>query len=85
MDVLSFEKLVQHRIGIMMFNINSGGMPDCISMLFVIDNSVHDHNTRANKQLHNREGKCEIIYRTFSYQVIYIWNIILTNININVY
>ena len=45
MDILPFEKLVKHRIGIMMFKINSGGVPDCISMLFVTNNSVHDHNT----------------------------------------
>ena len=77
MDILPFEKLVKHRTGIMMFKIHSGSVPDCISMLFVTNNSVHDHNTRANKHLHKRKGKCEAIYRTFSYQGIYIWNLIL--------
>ena len=84
MDILPFEKLIKHIIGIIMFKINSGGVPDCINMLFVTNSSVHDHNTRANKHLYKRKGKCEAIYRTFSYQGIYIWNLILTNININV-
>ena len=84
LDILPFEKLVNHRIGILMYTINSGCLPQCLNSLFTTNNSIHDHYTRANNHLRNRKGKSESIYSTFSYQGIYIWNVILTNININV-
>ena len=67
-----------------MFKIHSGGVPDCISQLFMTNNYGDDDNTRANKHLHKCKGKCEAIYRTFPYQGIYIWNLVLTDINIDI-
>ena len=51
----------------MILTIHSGGVSDYIRMLFVTNNFVHDHITRANKHLHKRKGKCKAIYGTFSY------------------
>ena len=81
LDILPFEKLVNHIIGILIYKINSGCLTQCFNSLFITNSSIHDHYTRGNNHLRNRKGKSEPIYSS-SYQGL--WNVILTNVNINV-
>lgn len=79
LDILCFNKLVIHRICIMMFKQSLGILPHSINELFIKNNSLHTHNTRQNDNLHVSMGKGEIMYRTFSYHAIHIWNNISTH------
>ena len=54
-----------------MFKIHSGGVPDCISQLFMTNNYGDDDNTRANKHLHKCKGKCEYIEHFHTKESIY--------------
>ena len=60
-------------------------VPISISRLFKLNSDVYNYNTRQANHIHSFKGNNEFIYRTFKFQSVYIWNIILQNININVY
>ena len=65
-----------------MHKLNSGDVPNVITNYFIINNSVHDYNTRLSKGFHipkivNDHGK-----RTLQYNGCFLWNkIILLNVN----
>ena len=82
---LPFVTLVKYRIGLLMFKIVKLTVPISISRLFKLNNSdVHNYNTRQAHHIHSFKGNNELIYRTFKFQSVYVWNSILQNINIHV-
>ena len=66
-----------------MFIIHLGYISTCITPLFK-KNYIYDYSTRTNTSLHNQEGNSESIYRTFSFEGTYIWNLIVKNVNVDV-
>ena len=52
--------------------------------MFKSNYEFHEHNTRNRFHLRIQKSKHEFIYNTFSHQSIYIWNMILNNLNIHV-
>jgi len=82
--ILPFDILVKHRIGLLMFKLNKGLAPTPLNNLYKQNRDVHTHFTRQTLHFHSRRGNNEFIYRTFVFQSVYLWNIILTNINLNV-
>ena len=77
-NILPFNTLVQYRIGLIMFKCNFELVPNTCSIkqLFVPNNSIHAHNARHRNCIHTFRGNNEFAYRTFTFQSVYLWNII---------
>ena len=82
--ILPFVTLVNYRIGLLMFKNAKYTVPISLYRLYKLNSDVHNYNTRQAHHIHLFKGNIEFIYRTFKFQSVYIWNIILYNININV-
>ena len=82
--ILPCVTLVKYRIGLLMFKIAKHTVPNSITRLFKLNSDVHYYNTRQAHHIHSFKGNNELIYRTFKFQSVYIWNSILQNIVINV-
>ena len=83
-NILPFNTLVQYRIGLIMFKCNFELVPNSLKQMFVSNNSIHAHNTRHRNCIHTFRGNNEFAYRTFTFQSVYLWNIILANVSIDV-
>lgn len=82
--ILPFDTLVKHRIGLLMFKLHKGIAPKSLNNLYKRNQDVHSHFTRQTLHLHSMRGNNEFIYRTFIFQSVHLWNIILQNINVDV-
>ena len=67
-----------------MFKCHNNDLPLVITEQFKQNNDIHTYNTRQKHHLHSSVGHHEFIYKTFTFQGIYIWNTILKNVSINV-
>ena len=65
LNILDFEKLVKHRIYLLMFKNHLNMLPTPLSDLFMVNNTMHDHFTRQHNDLHNDIGIKENVYRFF--------------------
>ena len=83
-DVLPFNLLTTYRIGILMHKIHFKCTPKCFQDMFKTNREFHDHDTRNKHNLRSQNSKHEYIHNTFSYESIYIWNVIIRNLNIQV-
>ena len=45
---------------------------------------LHNYNTRNHNLLHLPVARTELLYKTFKYRGVHIWNDILINIEVNV-
>ena len=52
LNILTIDKLVIHRIGIMMYKFSNGLLPTVLNSLYQKNNEVHTHNTRAKNLFH---------------------------------
>ena len=84
LDILIFTKLVTHRISLIMFKYATNQLPQPISELFQRNDTIHAHNTRQRENLHLLIGRGEIIYKSFSFHAIHIWNHMSMHISIEV-
>ena len=72
LNILHFNTLVYYRIGVLMFKVNQGYSPNCISSLFKKNDSIHGYNTRTKHHLHVNKGANEYMYSTLkNYRPIY--------------
>ena len=81
---LPFKILVTHRIGLLMHKLSHGNVPKPIQNVYKSNNNVHTHYTRHAHYFHTMRGHNELIYRTFAFQSVLIWNKLLQNITIHV-
>ena len=81
---LPFVTLVKYRIELLMLKIAKYTVPISIYRLYKLNSDVHNYNTMQAHHIHSFKGNNEFIYRTFMFQSVYVWNIILHNNNINV-
>ena len=81
---MPFSYLVSHRIGIFMHKIHLDISPECISNMFTTKKDIHNHNTRQKLHLHIRKCNHEYVYRSFIYQGVYIWNMIIDHIEVRI-
>ena len=72
LNILSFNILVMHRIGIFMHKIHLNKSSECISNMFTSRKEIHNHNTRQKLHLHIKRRNHEYVYRSFIYQGVYI-------------
>ena len=60
----------------MMFKFSINELPIPVLQLFSRNSEIHNYNTRGNKLLRTKIGSSEATYANFSFQAVYIWNII---------
>ena len=82
--ILSFKKLVIHRIRLQMFKNNLGHIPKAVESLFNTNSDIHKYNTRNRDKMRSDYGKHEFFYSNFRFVGIRIWNYILDHLDINV-
>ena len=58
-------------------------LPTAISFLFVRNDVYHDHYTRVSNLLYVPVGHTGLIYKTFRFLAIKIWNYVEANVSIN--
>ena len=85
-NILPFNLLVQYRIDLIMVKCNFELVPNSLKQMFVANNSIHTHNTRqpTSNCIHTFRGNNEFAYGTFTFQSVYLWNIIIANVSIDV-
>ena len=84
LDILPFELLVVHRIGILMFKKYIGYVTNVIHNLFATNASIHDYNTRNKHKLRAVYGKHRFMYNSFQFVGTQIWNYIVDHLDIKV-
>ena len=84
LEVLNIQKLVIHRIAMLMFKNSKQMVPIAVRMLFVRNDQYHNYNTRQSRSLHPSVGRGEAIYRSFSFHGVNIWNYLSKHIPTNV-
>ena len=52
--------------------------------LFIVNSTIHDHNTRQRNLLHTNRGIQIYSYRSFNNVGRHVWNALLNKINVNV-
>ena len=67
-----------------MYKCHFQGFPNVIKSLFILNQDFHNYNTRNNNLLHIPIARTELLYKTFKYRGVHIWNDILINIEVNV-
>ena len=80
LHILDLQKLIIHRIALMMYKHSVQLLPVPVSNLFTKNSSIHRYNTRSCNMLHTKIGSSEVTYTSFSYHGVYIWNIMERNI-----
>ena len=80
LHILDLQKLITHRIALMMYKHSVQLLPVPVSNLFIKNSSIHGYNTRSCNMLHTKIGSSEITYTNFSYHGVHIWNIMERNI-----
>ena len=61
LNILPSYKLIQNRIGIIMYKNPNGMLPPVMNELFTVNSNIHEHNTRQRLMLHTN-----IFYRSFN-------------------
>ena len=83
LNILSFHKLVIHRISLLMnlmYKNYADILPTAIYSLFVRNDVYHDHYTRVSSLLHVPVGHTGLIYKTFRFSAKKIWNYVEANV-----
>ena len=62
LDILPLQKLVTHRIALMMYKCSHGMLPQMIQEIYVTNNAVHHYATHQSKLLHVPPGCIQIIF-----------------------
>ena len=77
-QILTVDKLVVHRIAIVMYKFNNGLLPAALNTLYKKNNEIHSYNTRSKDLFHVALG-----IQTFSNISARIWNALIIKIDIN--
>ena len=56
LNILPLYKLIQNRIGIMMYKNANDMLPPVMNELFTVNSNIHEHNTRQRLMLHTDRG-----------------------------
>ena len=73
MEFFPLGNMFLYEVGLIMYKYPYNFLPECISLLYLQNDSIHDHNTRGCHQLRVLPGA-----KTFSNISARIWNV-LTN------
>ena len=67
------------KVGLIMYKYSNNLLPECISLLYLRNDSIHEHNTRGCHQLRVLHGA-----KTFSNISARIWNVLTNKFNCDV-
>ena len=59
-------------------------LPIVMNELFIVNSTIHDHNTRQRHLIHTDREHTFIFYRTFNNVGPRVWNALLNKINVNI-
>ena len=83
LDILPFNKLIHHRIGLFMYKVYKDMYPTVITNMYLHNKNIHSHNTRQKHHFHVAMGHSNLYATSFYCTSILIWNDILKNIDIS--
>ena len=69
LHILDLQKLIIHRIALMMYKHSVQLLLVPVSNLFIKNSSIHGYNTRSCNMLHTKIGSSEVTYTNSSYGV----------------
>ena len=84
LNVLPLRKLVQNRIGMIMYKYANGLLPSAMNELYISNSEIHNHNTRQKHLLHTNKGNIEVYNKSFTNISPRVWNALQIKINVNV-
>ena len=67
-----------------MYKYANDMLPPAMNELFIVNSTIHDHNTRQRNLIHTNRGHTDISYRSFNNVGPRVWNVLLNKINVNV-
>ena len=82
LHVLPIDKLIDNRIGVIMYKIFYKLQPPIINNIYTQNLNVHTHNTRHNHHLHVSTGSSDFYTKSFYCSSILIWNDIMKNVDV---
>ena len=68
----------------MMYMYANGMLPPVMNELFIVNSTIHEHNTRQSHMLHTNWGHTDIYYRCFHNVGPRLWNYLLNKFDVNV-
>ena len=77
LNILTIDKIIIHRIGILMYKFSNGLLPTVLNSLYQKNNEVHTHNTRAKNMFHIFLGT-----QSFSSVSAKHWNALMAQIDV---
>ena len=79
MEVLPLMKIFMYKVELIMYKYSNNLLPECISLLYLRNDSIHEHNTRGCHQVRVLHGA-----KTFSNISARIWNVLTNKFNCDV-
>ena len=79
MEVLPLMKIFLYKVGLIMYKYSNNLLPECISILYLRNDSIHEHNTRGCHQLRVLHGA-----KTFNNISARVWNVLTNKFNCGV-
>ena len=67
-----------------MYKYANDMLPPVMNELFIVNSTIHDHNTRRRNLIHTNRGYTDISYRSFNNVGPRVWNVLLNKIYVNV-
>ena len=67
-----------------MYKYANDMLPPVMNELFIVNSTIHDHNTRQRNFIHTNRGHTDISYRSFNNVGPRVWNVLRNKINVNV-
>ena len=84
LDILPFNKLIHHRIGLFMYKVYKDMYPTVITNMYLHNQNIHSLNTRRKHHLHVAMGHSGNLYATFFFCTsTLIWNDIVKHVDIS--
>ena len=80
MEVLPLMKICLYKVGLIMYKYSNNLLPECTLLLYLRNDSFHEHNTRGCHQLRVLHGA-----KTFSNISARIWNVVTNKFNCDVW
>ena len=78
--LLPLDKLTLNRIGIIMYKICNGLLPEVINVLYVSNKDIHSYNTRSSNLLRVPKGSTNFVNISTR-----LWNVLLVNVSISTF
>ena len=76
--LLPLDKFILHRIGIIMYEVCNGLLPELINVLYVRNKYIHSYTTRSSNLLRVPKGSMNFVNISTR-----LWNVLLLNIDVN--